>query len=150
MLAFERNRAWLFQAFQGKKVAEIANSSRSSRRRVRQGIARAAGGGKPDEGDTAGARRPPWPPLLEPLFGVAPFVPRMRCPHKGPIRKGSILCCMKCHRSGQDGHPALVRNPRTDPKPDRKPPAPVAKLLPHKETRRERRLRQFGPARKSA
>jgi len=43
-----------------------------------------------------------------PLFPVASFVPGSACPHHGPIREGSVLCCMVCHQSGLDAHPSLA------------------------------------------
>lgn len=58
---------------------------------------------------------------LVPLFPITSFVPGSACPHHGPIRPGSSLCCMVCDTSGLDHHPALQRDPATDPKPERKP-----------------------------
>jgi hypothetical protein len=46
-------------------------------------------------------------PKLVPLFPLGSFTPESRCPHHAPIERGSVLCCMICHSSGQDNHPAL-------------------------------------------
>lgn len=54
-------------------------------------------------------------PRLQPLFGVKPFTPVQECPHHGPIRQGSVFCCMHCHQSGYDLHHAL-RIPRGKPR----------------------------------
>jgi hypothetical protein len=71
---------------------------------------------------------------LEPLFptGGVPFTPASECPHAGPIPKGSVFCCMVCHKSGKDGiDPAVpdgvVRLP-DDPKPPEKPLTPEKRL----------------------
>lgn len=47
------------------------------------------------------------PPQLVPLFPVGSYTPSSRCAHQGPIERGSFFCCMICHASGQDDHPAL-------------------------------------------
>lgn len=54
-------------------------------------------------------------PRLQPLFGVKPFTPVQECPHHGPIRQGSVFCCMHCHQSGYDAHHAL-RLPKGKPR----------------------------------
>lgn len=46
-------------------------------------------------------------PRLVPLFPVGNYTPRSLCGHYGQIKRGSIFCCMICHSSGQDDHPAL-------------------------------------------
>ena len=80
---------------------------------------------------------------LVPLFPIPTFVPQSYCPHHGPLARGGHLCCMVCHKSGQDHRPAFQRNPRTDPKPDPKPEAEKPKL-----SAKERRylLRQYAKA----
>ena len=84
---------------------------------------------------------PRRPPTLVPLFPVVPYSPQAACAHHGAIPDGSALCCMVCHRSGVDGHPALQRDHRTDPAPERAPEAPAK---PGKrETRKQRRARLF-------
>lgn len=62
---------------------------------------------------------------LEPLFPNRAFAPDSECPHAGLIPAGSILCCMVCHQSGVDDHPAFARDPRTDPKPEPKVETPA-------------------------
>ncbi|QEH38666.1 hypothetical protein OJF2_72720 [Aquisphaera giovannonii] len=79
---------------------------------------------------------------LVPLFPVGPFTPTSRCPHHGPIPKGSDLCCMVCLQSGHDDHPDLRRDPRTDPRPEpKRAGAEPARTSAHGETRKERRRR---------
>lgn len=95
-----------------------------------------------------GAERAFGEPELWPAFGPLPgFTPDRPCQaiHPTPIPKGSLLCCMACHRSGVDGHRALKRSKATDPKPETKAgpapkPQPVARL-----TRKEKRQMLFGP-----
>jgi hypothetical protein len=79
-------------------------------------------------------------PRLVPLFPIDAFTPGSACPHHGPIRTGSVFCCMVCSRSGLDGHPALERDPLTDPRPEPKAPA-AARAGAVRETRKERRRR---------
>jgi hypothetical protein len=68
-----------------------------------------------------------------------PFTPESECPHRGPIREGSWMCCAVCHRTGIDDHPAFRRDPATEPRPELKPIGPPA----HEETRREKRERLY-------
>jgi hypothetical protein len=58
-----------------------------------------------------------------------------RCPHRGPIPRGSMFVCMICHQSGMDDDPELRRDPATEPKPEPKPRSESKK----KQNRRERR-----------
>ena len=97
-----------------------------------------------DDGKRNGKR---GPPKLEPLFPVGAFTPLSVCPHRRRLPRGSRLVCMVCHKSGVDGHPALQRDPMTDPK--REPIAKpiVAPLATHVLNRRQRRLLKFGPPR---
>lgn len=84
-------------------------------------------------------------PRLVPLFPLGAFTPQSTCPHHGPIRRGSVFCCMVCSQSGMDGHPALQRDPLTDPRPEpngKTPSAPKPRSR-SRETRRERRRKQF-------
>jgi hypothetical protein len=53
------------------------------------------------------ARRPPQ---LVPLFPAGNYTPNSQCGHYEPIERGSVFCCMVCHASGQDDHPALRKN----------------------------------------
>jgi hypothetical protein len=137
---------WLWDVRHGWTVQEIARREGFSPRRIRQGIARARGG-TPDPGDTA-ENQIKRPPRLSPLFPVVGLTRSSVCPHKRRIRLGSILCCMICHKSGLDHHPALERNKATDPKPE-----PKVAVLPEpprrgpSETRRQRRARIFGAKR---
>jgi hypothetical protein len=83
-----------------------------------------------------------YPPRLIPLFPIGPFTPQSKCPHIGPIRPGSRVCCMICSRSGVDDHPELKRDPRTDPRPEAKA-LPRARPATGHETRKQRRGRLF-------
>ena len=74
------------------------------------------------------------------LFPIGAFTPRSACPHHGPIRTGSDFCCMVCSQSGVDDHPALMRDPRTDPRPERKEAA-LVRVAGVRETRKQRRHR---------
>jgi len=133
-----REYVWLWELRRGVSTRAIAEREGVSLRVVRYRIARARAAEKPDPADTP---RKPRPPTLVPLFPVLAYSTTSECPHHGPIRSGSVLCCMVCHRSGQDDHPALQRDPRTDPQPEQIPAAPPR----HKrETRKQRRLRLFG------
>lgn len=49
----------------------------------------------------------PQAPRLVPLFPIGSYTPHSKCAHSGPIERGSVFCCMVCHTSGQDDHPAL-------------------------------------------
>lgn len=86
---------------------------------------------------------------LVPAFGPQPgFEEHRPCSEviRHPIRKGSSLCCMACHASGMDHHPALRRDRMTDPKPEKKPVVPqVESRKPQKEKRKERRSRLYPP-----
>ena len=82
------------------------------------------------------------PPPLVPFFPIGPFNPDSRCGHNRPIQAGSVLCCMVCHCSGMDDHPALKRNPLTDPAPEPKPPP--ARKAAARETRKQRRQKIYG------
>jgi hypothetical protein len=89
------------------------------------------------------------PPLI-PSFGSQPgFTAATTCDDihpGGKIRKGSLLCCMACHRSGVDGHPALRRSKASDPAPEpvrEAPPTPPMRMKV--ETRVQIRARLYGP-----
>ena len=83
------------------------------------------------------AERPAGPeprqPRSEPLFPIGSFTPASSCPHYGSIRPGSLFCCMVCHQSGVDSHPAMRRHP-SDPRPERR-----AEPKQPKPTRKQRR-----------
>lgn len=151
-----RESLWLQDVRLGYGVSEIAAREGLSPRRVQLGIARAreieqglqgwasrmrdALRGRDRAEDAAdggrGSRDRERLPVLLPLFPVQPLTPLSACPHHGPLREGSTFCCMVCSRSGMDAHPALKRDPRTDPKPERRAPEPAAA----RQTRKQRRL----------
>jgi hypothetical protein len=167
---------WMRKHRQGKSAAEIAEAEGVSKRTVQLALARVKAAekaaeekaGRDEEASTAGdgstaAPRPWWLELV-PLFPIGAFTPSSKCPHHGPIREGSLFCCMVCSTSGMDDHPALRRDPLTDPKPEPRPPArrpaarPTAGAKPSsppepaagRETRKERRRRQFVAAGRGA
>ncbi|MGC8643447.1 MAG: hypothetical protein ACP5XB_26620 [Isosphaeraceae bacterium] len=151
---------WLELSDSGWAVDEIAGFVRVSKRRIEQGLtqarlqaqeARKRESRKRDlvrkqEGEAgAGSGDRQWEdprrlPRLVPLFPIGPFTPRSTCGHHGTIRQGSVFCCMICHQSGMDGHPGLKRNPKTDPRPEPKPPA-ARREDGSRETRKQRRRR---------
>ncbi len=131
-----REYIWLYDRRHGLTLQAIADASHVSIGRVRAGLARA---------EAAEAAPDPVPnplrlvpPRLMPLFPVGSYTPLSDCPHHGAIRPGSILCCMVCHQTGQDAHPALQRDGKTDPVPDSKP---TTMGPPDPQTRKARRAR---------
>jgi hypothetical protein len=131
---------WLWDVRHGVGMNEIAMREGVTYRRVRQGVARARALEKDCQRDTPAVA----PPRLIPLFPIAPYTPQSACAHHRPIQNGSLLCCMVCHRSGVDDHPALLRSPLTDPAPERKPTPELTSRKRKRETRKERRQRLFG------
>ena len=93
------------------------------------------------------AARVPRLPVLEPYFGPTPFDPFSRCTHGRPVPDGWPFVCMRCFITAWEDHPALRRDPSTDPKREPKPTAyrPAAKPG-QPETRRMKRLRIYGAA----
>jgi hypothetical protein len=87
------------------------------------------------------AEATPVAPRLVPLFPIGPLVPTSKCGHNGPLRAGSSFCCMICHTSGKDDHPALQRDPKTDPTPEPMPRSLPATTDPALKSSR-RRLKQ--------
>ena len=173
-----REALWLQQVREGKPTKEIARREGLSRRRVQQGVSRATlreresrlnrSSGQDtnrrmlrirseESGpNTASGRSvrshiedPRYLPRLVPLFPIGPLTPRSTCPHHGPIRPGSVFCCMVCSQSGMDDHPALWRDPSTDPPPEPKAPEPTGPLAGGRETRKERRRRMHDARRAS-
>jgi hypothetical protein len=124
---------WLWERRRGVDTKAIANRSGVSVRRVRFGIARAKESRDPTQGTL-------HPPKLIPLFPIGPYTPQSVCGHRLPIQAGSLLCCMVCHCSGMDGHPALQRDVGKEP--IRETVASVHQGV--RENRRLRRLRIFG------
>jgi hypothetical protein len=155
-----REALWLRDIRRGYAVAEVARRERRSLRSIHLGLNRARelekvsrkrdcdlrdipnkqdgqSSLKTRDPECSDARRPP---RLVPLFPIGPFTPQSQCPHHGPIRPGSVFCCMVCSRSGMDDHPALQRDPLTDPRPE--PKRSEVRSLSHcRETRKERRRR---------
>ena len=140
MTAFEtagREKVWLWDFRQGMSTNAIASRDGVSVRRVRFGVSRA---GAYERGVSKISKdRLPW---LVPLFPLGPYTPRSSCGHQRPIASGSVLCCMICHRSGWDKHPAMQRDPETDPAPEPR----LTSLYQERaqETRRGRRQQLFG------
>jgi len=134
-----REYVWLWDHRHGISVEAIAAREDVSTGRVRFGVARA----RAQERSTAttSAIRPP---RLVPLFPIGAYTPGSNCAHRRPIEQGSALCCMVCHTSGMDRHPALRRDPQTDPVPEPKAPAAPEKSRRKRETRKQRRKRLFG------
>jgi hypothetical protein len=88
------------------------------------------------------------PPQLVPLFPVGNYTPSSRCAHRGPIERGSVFCCMICHASGQDDHPALQNSGSVEPNSDMKwattfSSGKFSKPKIFLETRKQRRQRLF-------
>lgn len=152
---------WRRKHQRGKTVAEIATAEGVSKRTVQLALARAraaeqavdASGSDDAESpirDENAAPRTPWWLELVPLFPIGAFTPTSKCPHHGPIRAGSLFCCMVCSNSGVDDHPSLKRDPQTDPRPEPAPapaaPAPRPDTAARRETRKERRRRQSNAA----
>ncbi len=155
-----RELVWLDDIRRGYSIKEIARREGVGCRRIQYGVSRARErGGLPStsEGDSRHdwqgrneqetgtiekVRRddPNRPPRLVPLFPVGPFTPQSACPHHGSIRSGSMFCCMVCSQSGVDDHPALKRDSRTDPRPERKA-AVFVRPGGARETRKQRRRR---------
>lgn len=95
---------------------------------------------------------------LEPIFGSLPWARVTTCLDihpRGAIPHGSKCCCMACHKSGKDQHPVMTitEKDRLELKrfeADDEYAAEAAPTVYHaepkskKETRRERRARQFG------
>jgi len=132
-----REYVWLWELRRGVSITTIAKRECVSLRRVRFGVARA----RAQEGNLPNAKPLIRPPQLVPLFPIGAFTPMSLCGHRQPIRIGSDLCCMVCHRSGMDGHPALQRDKATEPAREPVPSAPKPKTS--RETRKQRRQRLF-------
>ncbi len=155
-----REQVWLSDVRRGYSIKEIARREGLSCRRIQHGVCRARERGNSPQirefhlGNelplrntraaataarvaTASTKRPP---ILVPLFPIGAFTPGSACPHPGPIPAGSVFCCMVCSQSGVDDHPALKRDPRTEPRPESRPHALVSAARV-RETRKQRRQR---------
>lgn len=138
-----RDALWLHKRESGENAEAIAADAGVSKRFVNRRLALAReqaldAAAEPPDGRE---KTPAWL-VLVPLFPIGPFTPASECPHRGPIAEGSLLCCMVCSASGMDGHPALARDPRFDPRPAaRRAPSPTTAVASPAagETRRERR-----------
>lgn len=142
-----RDYIWLYDRRHGVTLAAIAEESGVTIGAVRSGVARAEAFEMQADQTPDPFRRPP-PPRLTPLFPIVAFAPASECSHHGPIRPGSTFCCMVCHASGMDAHPALQPDPSDpvrDPQPQPEAPAPQ----PKKETRAVRRARKFAALKES-
>ncbi len=137
-----RELIWLDDICRGSSIKEIAIREGLSCRRIQRGVSRARekeGGLSSRESDSNSEVRRQDRHItanefklvrenshralrLVPLFPIGAFTPRSSCPHHGPIRSGSVFCCMVCSQSGLDDHPALKRDPITDPHPERNVP----------------------------
>lgn len=109
-----RDYIWLYDVRHGMGDHDIAIRDRVSIRQVREGIERARQMERTltrDHlmADLKSGRLGDMGLQLIPLFPVASFTPRSACAHSSPIRRGSSLCCMVCHASGMDEHPAMRR-----------------------------------------
>jgi len=153
-----RELVWLDEISRGYSIKEIARREGLGCRRIQHGVSRARERGGlsriresrsrdnlqgpkgevPASGGTATRADPNRPPRLVPLFPIGAFTPGSACPHHGPIRAGSVFCCMVCSHSGVDDHPALQRDTQTDPRPEHKA-SPVRVAV--RETRKQRRQR---------
>jgi hypothetical protein len=137
-----REYVWLWDYRHGVSPEEIATREGQSVRRVRLGLVRARAQEHGDvQNGAGGASAGIRSPRLIPIFPLGPYTPQSTCAHRRALRFGSLFCCMVCHRTGIDGHPALLRDPRTDPAPEPKPAPPPAKTA--RETRKQRRKRLF-------
>lgn len=130
---------WLWDRRHGSSVETIAAREGVSIARVRFGLARARA---QEKGPVT--TRAVRPPRLVPLFPIGAYTPQSACAHRRPIERGSSLCCMVCHKSGMDRHPALRRDPRSEPAPEPKLRPIADKVLDPGETRKQRRQRLFG------
>ncbi len=136
-----REYVWLWDERHGQSVREIAAREGVTISRVRFGLRRARAQEKaaPLAATRKDSRKAP---RLVPLFPIGPFTPTSTCGHTRPIEAGSSFCCMVCHGSGMDSHPAVQRDPRQEPLPEPKAPEPEP-INPGVETRRQKRKRIF-------
>jgi hypothetical protein len=129
-----KEHVWLWESRRGVNIRAIARREGASVRRVRFGLVRARA-----QENSKFYQNSPRLPCLIPLFPVGPYTPLSSCGHRQPIPRGSLLCCMVCHRSGMDQHPALQRDWGREP--IREKSSAVQEII--SETRRHRRRRLF-------
>jgi len=132
-----REYVWLCEVRRGVSNSTIARRERVSLHRVQLGLKRALA----QEQIVPGAKPLFRPPRLVPLFPIGAFTPTSLCAHRQPLRIGSELCCMVCHLSGMDKHPALQRDKAKEPAPEPVPSVPKPKTA--RESRKQRRRRLF-------
>jgi hypothetical protein len=158
-----RESFWLNEVRRGYSIRLIARNEALAERRIQVGVGRARlreelsrikeleireilhkqATATPSHAQPLCAEHRRQIPSLLPLFPIGAFTPQSTCGHRGPIRPGSLFCCMVCFQSGMDGHPSLERDPRNEPRPEPKPDQKLLKpvLTEARETRRERRKR---------
>ena len=146
---YTQDSVWLWASRHGVSANEMASREGISTRRVRFGLAAAR-----CRETSCFLRDVRHPPRLVPLFPLGPYTPQSDCRHHRPIERGSLFCCMVCHRSGQDDHPALQHDARVNRRLDANssPPLPkrAAEEQTRRETRKQRRQRLFGAKRSCA
>ena len=132
-----REYIWLWDHRHGTSAKAIAIREGVTVQRVEFGLERAQAQEKSCPSNSAVR-----PPRLVPFFPIGSYTPQSKCGHLRPIDAWSVLCCMVCHQSGVDDHPALKRDPLTEPAPEPKPAAEPRRA--RRETRKQRRQRMFG------
>ena len=138
-----REHIWLWDSRHGVNTKEIASREGVSIKKVRSSLARARS--QESRSCCQDIRRPP---RLVPLFPIGQYTPQTLCGHQGPIERGSVFCCMVCHTSGQDDHPALQNDSHLDLSRRANLGDALSNTLcyekNYRETRKQRRQRLFG------
>jgi hypothetical protein len=102
----------------GNPIRDIARKYHVTAKTVYNGLERARLAERPS------TRTIPRPPRVVPSYSCRPFTPQTRCEdvHRGPIPAGSHIYCEPgaCTCAEIARHPALKRDPRTDPRPERR------------------------------
>ena len=145
----DRGYVWLWESHHGVIPKEITACEGISNQRIQVSYAHRRSEELIDLCNSA--RRPP---RLVPLFPMGNYTPRSLCGHNERIKRGSIFCCMICHSSGQDHHPALQNDSssgfsRNQNWRDALPNVRSCERI-SSETRKQRRQRLFGGIPKSA
>lgn len=95
------------------------------------------------------ATRRPKDPAVELLFPPINFAPNSPCPHCGAIKEGDEVCCMVCHQTGIEDHPAFDRTASdNEPNSYRLIPNPSGKLGGTEPKQRRGRKPKSAAARK--